>query len=37
MFSNSGMTQFKDYFWVQKAKSSRIADTQKCLEFQETQ
>lgn len=32
MFSNSGMTQFKDYFLGYKTpKSSRIADTQKCL------
>lgn len=32
MFSNSGMTQFKDYFLGYKEpKSSRIADTQKCL------
>jgi len=32
MFSNSGMTQFKDYFLGYKQpKSSRIADTQKCL------
>jgi len=32
MFSNSGMTQFKDYFLGYKyPKSSRIADTQKCL------
>ncbi len=32
MFSNSGMTQFKDYFLGYKTpKSPRIADTQKCL------
>ncbi|MEC5395386.1 alanine--tRNA ligase [Bergeyella sp. RCAD1439] len=32
MFSNSGMTQFKDYFLGYKEpKSRRIADTQKCL------
>lgn len=32
MFSNSGMTQFKDYFLGYKEpKSTRIADTQKCL------
>ena len=32
MFSNSGMTQFKDYFLgYQEPKSVRIADTQKCL------
>ncbi|WP_374363825.1 alanine--tRNA ligase [Cloacibacterium sp.] len=32
MFSNSGMTQFKDYFLGYKEpKSHRIADTQKCL------
>ena len=32
MFSNSGMTQFKDYFLGYKAPSSpRIADSQKCL------
>lgn len=32
MFSNSGMTQFKDYFLGYKEPSSvRIADTQKCL------
>lgn len=32
MFSNSGMTQFKDYFLGYKVpKASRIADTQKCL------
>ena len=32
MFSNSGMTQFKDYFLGYKdPKSPRIADTQKCL------
>lgn len=32
MFSNSGMTQFKDYFLGYKVPSSpRIADTQKCL------
>ncbi|PIE50696.1 MAG: alanine--tRNA ligase [Flavobacteriales bacterium] len=32
MFSNSGMTQFKDYFLdYKKPKSNRIADTQKCL------
>ena len=32
MFSNSGMTQFKDYFLGYKEpKSYRIADTQKCL------
>jgi alanyl-tRNA synthetase len=32
MFSNSGMTQFKDYFLGYKTPSSpRIADTQKCL------
>ena len=32
MFSNSGMTQFKDYFLGYKEpKASRIADTQKCL------
>ena len=32
MFSNSGMTQFKDYFLGYKdPKASRIADTQKCL------
>lgn len=32
MFSNSGMTQFKDYFLGYKQpKSPRIADTQKCL------
>ncbi len=32
MFSNSGMTQFKDYFLGYKEpKSVRIADTQKCL------
>lgn len=32
MFSNSGMTQFKDYFLGYKTPiSPRIADTQKCL------
>ncbi len=32
MFSNSGMTQFKDYFLgYKKPISPRIADTQKCL------
>ncbi len=32
MFSNSGMTQFKDYFLGYKQPSHvRIADTQKCL------
>ena len=32
MLSNSGMTQFKDYFLGYKEpKASRIADTQKCL------
>lgn len=32
MFSNSGMTQFKDYFLGYKVPTSlRIADTQKCL------
>lgn len=32
MFSNSGMTQFKDYFLGYKLpKAPRIADTQKCL------
>lgn len=32
MFSNSGMTQFKDFFLGYKdPKSLRIADTQKCL------
>ncbi|MDG4945961.1 alanine--tRNA ligase [Weeksellaceae bacterium KMM 9713] len=32
MFSNSGMTQFKDYFLgYQTPVSNRIADTQKCL------
>ena len=32
MFSNSGMTQFKDYFLGYKEpKATRIADTQKCL------
>ena len=32
MFSNSGMTQFKDFFLGYKEpKSVRIADTQKCL------
>ena len=32
MFSNSGMTQFKDYFLGYKTpKALRIADTQKCL------
>ncbi len=32
MFSNSGMTQFKDYFLGYKdPKAPRIADTQKCL------
>lgn len=32
MFSNSGMTQFKDYFLGYKEpRSPRIADTQKCL------
>ena len=32
MFSNSGMTQFKDYFLGYKFPSNvRIADTQKCL------
>ncbi|TWP26097.1 alanine--tRNA ligase [Apibacter muscae] len=32
MFSNSGMTQFKDFFLGYKEpKSFRIADTQKCL------
>ncbi|KEY18934.1 alanine--tRNA ligase [Kaistella antarctica] len=32
MFSNSGMTQFKDYFLGYKVPSNvRIADTQKCL------
>ncbi|MFC6267650.1 alanine--tRNA ligase [Frigoriflavimonas asaccharolytica] len=32
MFSNSGMTQFKDYFLgYQEPKSVRIADSQKCL------
>lgn len=32
MFSNSGMTQFKDFFLGYKEpKSVRVADTQKCL------
>lgn len=32
MFSNSGMTQFKDYFLgYKKPTNLRIADTQKCL------
>jgi alanyl-tRNA synthetase len=32
MFTNAGMNQFKDYFLGnQRAPSSRIADTQKCL------
>lgn len=32
MFTNAGMNQFKDYFLGNKdPKSSRIADTQKCL------
>lgn len=32
MFSNSGMTQFKDYFLgYREPKAPRIADTQKCL------
>ncbi|HOB25488.1 MAG TPA: alanine--tRNA ligase-related protein, partial [Kaistella sp.] len=32
MFSNSGMTQFKDFFLGYKEPSNvRIADTQKCL------
>src|SRR6187549_4251956 len=32
MFNNSGMAQFKEYFLGNaKPKSSRIADTQKCL------
>lgn len=32
MFSNSGMTQFKDYFLgYMEPKAPRIADTQKCL------
>ncbi len=32
MFTNAGMNQFKDYFLGYKEpKSSRIADTQKCL------
>lgn len=32
MFSNSGMTQFKDFFLdYKKPTSKRIADTQKCL------
>lgn len=32
MFINSGMAPFKDYFLgIQQPKSSRIADTQKCL------
>ncbi len=32
MFTNAGMNQFKDYFLGYKeSKSSRIADTQKCL------
>lgn len=32
MFSNSGMTQFKDFFLGYKQPSSlRVADTQKCL------
>ena len=32
MFSNSGMTQFKDYFLGYKQpKAPRVADTQKCL------
>ena len=32
LFSNSGMVQFKDYFLGNEVpKSSRIADTQKCL------
>ncbi|MDL1913078.1 MAG: alanine--tRNA ligase [Bergeyella sp.] len=32
MFSNSGMTQFKDYFLGYRTpKNRRIADTQKCL------
>lgn len=32
MFSNSGMTQFKDYFLGYKTPAApRIADTQKCL------
>jgi alanyl-tRNA synthetase len=31
MFNNSGMAQFKEYFFGKCAKSNRIADTQKCL------
>lgn len=32
MFSNSGMTQFKDYFLgYREPRAPRIADTQKCL------
>ena len=32
MFTNAGMNQFKDYFLGhQRAKDTRIADTQKCL------
>ena len=32
MFSNSGMTQFKDFFLGYKEpKNRRVADTQKCL------
>src|SRR5215207_6587245 len=32
LFTNSGMVQFKDYFLGNaKPKSTRIADTQKCL------
>ncbi len=32
MFTNAGMNQFKDYFLGDKeAKSTRVADTQKCL------
>ena len=32
MFTNAGMNQFKDYFLGNKVpKSTRVADTQKCL------
>ena len=35
MFNNSGMAQFKEYFLRNAVpKSSRIADTQKCLRVQ---